>query len=110
MESSHAHPMKGDEVEVDYMVVGREKENVGGRQNEKKKLVVVGIEKQGKGVSRMYGQKITKSMGEELSKFFDNHIDKGAKIRTDRWSGYKPLKKAYPQLSREYSGKKVGNF
>lgn len=108
MEISHAHPMKGDEV--DDMVVGREEENVGGRQNEKKKLVVVGIAKQGKGVSRMYGQKITKSMGEELSKFFDNHIDKGAKIRTDRWSGYKPLKKAYPHLSREYSGKKVGNF
>jgi hypothetical protein len=110
MESSQAYPMKGDEVEVDEMVVGGEEENVRGRQNEKKKLVVVGIEKQGKGISRMYGQKISKSSGDELSNFFDNHIDKSAKIRTDRWSGYKPLEKEYPHLSREYSGKKGGNF
>jgi pyrimidine operon attenuation protein/uracil phosphoribosyltransferase len=50
MASSENHPMREDEVNVDEMVVGGE-EGVRGRQNQKKKLVVVGIEKKGKGIS-----------------------------------------------------------
>lgn len=110
MASSEKHPLKKDEVNVDEMAVGGEEENVRGRQNHKKKLVVVGIEKKGKGISRMYGQVINQSSSKELRRFFERHIDKEANIKTDRWSGYSPLEKDYPNLKREYSGEKGSNF
>lgn len=110
MQSSSQFPMKEEVVEVDETVVGGEEENVRGRQNQDKKLVVVGIEKKGNGISRMYGKHIQKSSSEELGDFFAEHIDKEAEIRTDRWSGYQPLEKQYPNLKREQSGKKGDNF
>ena len=51
MASSDNHPMREDEVNVDEMAVGGEEEGVRGLQNQKKKLVVVGIEKKGKSIS-----------------------------------------------------------
>ena len=51
MKSSKQHPLAGT-VEVDEMVVGQQEEQVVGRANKKKKLVMVGIEKKGKGISQ----------------------------------------------------------
>jgi hypothetical protein len=52
MKSSKQYPLTGS-VEIDEMVVVQQEENVIGRANKKKKLVIVGIEKKGKGISRM---------------------------------------------------------
>ena len=38
------------------------------------------------------------------------HISLEAKITTDSWTGYKPLKKEFENLKQIYSGKKGENF
>ncbi|MBX9850417.1 MAG: transposase [Cytophagaceae bacterium] len=73
--SSSGKNLLQDKVEVDEMVVGGHEQGVRGRKNRKKKLVVIGIEKQKKGVSRMYGKVIDNSGSKELKKFFTEHVD-----------------------------------
>lgn len=94
MQSSENHPLKG-EVEVDEAFIGEKDESVG-RSTETKSLIAIAIEKNGaKGVKRMYARKIENASAEQLKTIFDKHIDKDAKILTDKWTGYSPLKEAY---------------
>jgi transposase-like protein len=109
MASSQKYPLIGS-VEVDEMVIGQQEEGVRGRQNNKKKLVVVAIEKKAKGISRMYAKVIKNASNKELGPFFKNHISPRAKVKTDGWSGYSPLKGDYPYLEQALSGKKGDNF
>jgi hypothetical protein len=83
MSSSGNNPLQ-DKVEVDEMVVGGHEQGVRGRKNKKKKLVVIGIEKKKKKVSRMYGKVIDNSGSKELKKFFQKHIDQQATIKTNK--------------------------
>ena len=53
---------------------------------------------------------ITNASSENLGKFMRQHIDKDAKITTDKWNGYAPLETEFKNLSRIKSGKKGGNF
>jgi hypothetical protein len=99
-----------DRAEVDETVVGGQEEGVVGRKNKKKKLVVFAIERKGKGVSRMYGKVINQSSAKELGDFMKAKIDLSANVKTDKWSGYKPLIKDFPNLIQVESGKKGGNF
>ena len=101
--------MKG-KVEVDETVVGGQEEGVVGRKNDKKKLVVFAIERHGKGVGRLYGKVIKRSTAKELGAFMKQTIEPEAQIKTDIWSGYKPLKKDFANLSQVSSGKKGENF
>lgn len=41
--------------------------------------------------------------------FFDRYISKDAKVITDEWSGYLPLKKDYPKLEQRPSDKGKGH-
>jgi len=50
---------------------------ISGRRNKNKKLVVVGIEKKGKGVSRLYARVIPRSNRVSLRGFMKDHIDLG---------------------------------
>lgn len=109
MKSSGTHPLTG-KVEVDETVVGAQEEGVVGRKNNSKKLVVIAIEKTGKGVSRMYGKVIKHSSAAELGSFMRDVIDKQADVKTDVWSGYKPLKSDFVNLTQVDSGKKGRNF
>lgn len=109
MKSSENHPIKGS-AEVDETVFGGQEEGVKGRKNKKKKLVVVGVEKKKKGVSRMYARVIKKSSAKELGDFMKTHIDSKAKIKTDKWTGYTPLMMDFENLTQVYSGEKGGNF
>lgn len=109
MKSSGNNKMAGS-VEVDETVVGGQEEGVRGRKNGKKKLVVFAIEKKGRGVSRLYGKVIQKSSAKELGTFMKDMIDTDASVKTDSWSGYKPLKSDFPNLKNEDSGKKGENF
>lgn len=109
MKSSKDHPMNGV-VEVDETVVGQRQEGARGREKSKKKLVILGIEKKGKGISRMYARVIDRASEKEFRPFFKDHIDENASIRVDGWRSYKPLKKDYPNLKQEPSGKKGDNF
>ena len=53
-------------VEVDEMVVGQKEQGLKGRQKGKKKEVVVGIERQGNKVSRVYAKVVPNARSTEL--------------------------------------------
>ncbi len=107
--SSGDHPITGI-AEVDEMVVGGQEEGAKGRKNLNKKLVVVGIEKRKKGISRFYARVIPNASAEHLGSFMRHHIDSKAKVTTDKWAGYAPLEKDFENLVRISSGKKGSNF
>ena len=109
MKSNGNYPMKC-KVEVDETVVGAEEEGVRGRKNGKKKLVVIAIEKKGRGVSRMYGKVISASTSKELGNFMKKTISEDAEITTDGWISYKCLGKYFPHIKHVLSGKKGSNF
>src|SRR5680860_866784 len=73
MKSSGDHPITGT-AEVDETVFGGQEEGVRGRKNGTKKLVVVGIEKKRKGVSRLYAQQISNVDSVSLGGFMKDHI------------------------------------
>ena len=61
------------------------------------------------GIHRSYAQVIPKADAIELYAFADKFIDKSALLKTDGWTGYKPLKDSYPNLVQEKSDH-GGNF
>lgn len=109
MESSKSFPMEG-KVDVDETYVGQQDDQAIGRNEGKKKIMVVAIERKGKGVSRMYGRVIETASKKNLKKFMEDHIDTDANVRTDGWTGYKGLEEEFPNLVREKSEKKGKNF
>ncbi len=109
MESSGNYPIRGN-AEVDETVFGGQEENRQGRQNKSKKLVVVGIEKKIKGVSRLYARVIPNASSKEPRSFIRAHISPKANITTDQWIGYTPLNKEFEHMVHLPSGKKGSNF
>lgn len=109
MRTSGNHPLVGT-VEVDEAVVGGQEENVRGRGNKKKRLVVFAIERKGKGISRMYGKVIPSGHARHLRGFMEKTIDKDATVRTDGWTGYTPLKTQFKNLTQEKAQPKGKNF
>lgn len=97
-------------VEVDEFFVGEQEKGKKGRGNDKKKLVVLAIKIDQKGIHQSYAQVIPTANHVELAAFFDIHISKSACIRTDGWKGYLPLKKEYKNLTFENSGAKGKSF
>lgn len=109
MKSSGNHPITGT-AEVDETVFGGQEEGVRGRKNNNKRLVVVGIEKKKNGVSRLYAREISRADAASLGSFMRHHIDPGARVTTDQWTGYAPLGKDFANLVQIPSGKKGSNF
>lgn len=109
MKSSGRYPLQGT-VEVDEAVVGGQEEQVRGRANKKKRLVVFAIERKGKGVSRMYGKVIPSAHAKNLGAFMQETIDTTANVRTDGWAGYTPLKARFKNLEQEKVAPKAKNF
>ena len=95
MKSSGNYPLTGI-VHVDEFYVGGEEDGVKGRSSDsKKKLVVVALEIVGNGVGRAYAQVIDNASAASFRPFFHKYISKDARIVTDEWNGYKPLKNEY---------------
>ena len=109
MKSSGNHPITG-KAEIDETVFGSQEEGVRGRKNAKKRLVVIGIEKNKKGVSRLYAREIPKADAPSLGGFMKDHFATTAKITTDQWTGYAPLENDFKNLKRIPSGRKGNNF
>jgi transposase-like protein len=91
------------EIEVDETSVGQKEVGKVGRSKGSKKLVVVAIKRDGKGISKAYAKHIDNAGGKELKPFFEDHIDKEANIRTDGWRSYASIKKTYKKLTQEKS-------
>ena len=103
MGSSQQQPMEG-EVHVDEFVYGG-KENLkqGRSYDTKKKKLVVAVELSDTGkVKRVYFNKLKDYSSKSLQVIFDNHISPQADIKTDKWSGYKPISKIY-NITQELS-------
>jgi len=90
MKSSESFPLEGD-CEVDEAVIGGKKEGKRGRGAKGKKKISVVIEKNNRGITRAYCQKITDFSANELRKIFEKHINKNAQVTTDEWTGYIPI-------------------
>jgi transposase-like protein/Zn ribbon nucleic-acid-binding protein len=86
-------------IEADETFIGGEKEGVGGRGALGKALVAGAVEvlspKNGKPVAgRVRLQQVLDASEESwIDDFIVNNVKKHATIRTDGWSGYKPLKR-----------------
>lgn len=93
-------------VDVDEFFVGGYEEGKIGRSKGKKKQVVMGIEMKNKGIYRCHALQIENCGTKQLKPFFNTHISKEAKVRTDKWRGYKPLQSEYKELRQEKSNPK----
>ncbi len=102
MQSSFKYPLQG-QVHVDELWIGGPEENKRGRSKGDKKLVVLALEKLPDGVGRAYAQVLENASAKEFRSFFGNHITKDAKIITEKWRGYSPLKKEYSGLEQRES-------
>ena len=101
MQSSQRYPLES--VNVDEFLIGGPEENKKGRSKGKKRLVVLALEIVPGGMGRAYAQIIANASAKEFKKFFQKHISKDAKITTDAWRGYSPLKKEYKNLEQRLS-------
>jgi hypothetical protein len=109
MKSSKKNPMK-DKVDVDETYVGGQDDTAIGRNEGKKKIVVLAVERKSKGVSRIYARVIPTASKKNLQEFMVDHISPSAFVRTDKWTGYSGLEEQFPNLIREKSEKKGKNF
>jgi hypothetical protein len=96
MQSSELNPVIGTVYVDEFVYGGREDLKQGRSNNTKKKKIVAAVELDDKGgVKRAYFKRIDDYSSGELGKIFQSHISSKAKVKTDKWTGYKPLKKEY---------------
>jgi transposase-like protein len=95
------------QVEVDETYLGGLEEGVRGRKTEKKALLAVGAEENGKGIGRIRICQIKDASSASLHPFIANNIESGSIIHTDGWEGYSGLdKKNYAHKVTVLRGKK----
>ena len=99
MASSLASPLQGT-VHVDEFFVGGPEEQKRGRAKGNKKLVVLALEILENGVGRAYAEVIQHASSKELGLFLKKYVSKDAKVVTDEWTGYMPLKKEFSKLEQ----------
>ena len=78
-------------VEVDETYVGGH-ENRPGRDAPTKTLVVIAIEKRGRGLGRTRMATVRKASRDELCGFVERSVAPGSTVRTDGWKSYVTLK------------------
>jgi hypothetical protein len=96
MASSKQYPMTGT-VQVDEFVIGGKETGKQGRcYHTKKAKVVCAVELTDEGkIKRGYAQIIDDYSAESIQPIFEEHIDKEAKIKTDKWTAYTKIAKDY---------------
>ena len=82
-------------VEVDETYLSGPEESVRGRQTEKKPLVVVAAQEDGRGAGRFRWQEIPDALARNLIPFVEDWVEPGSVIHTDGWLGYEPLESDY---------------
>ena len=79
------------EIEIDETYVGGPEEGKRGREIEKKSIVVVAAEKNGRGIGRIRLRRVKDVSAESLLDFIRETVEPGATIHTDGWKGYAGL-------------------
>lgn len=94
IQSSELNSVVGTVYVDEFVYGGREdlKQGLGNDTKKKKIVAAVELDKKG-GVKRSYFNRIDDYLSNELGKIFQSHISPQAKVKTDKWTGYKPLKK-----------------
>jgi len=101
--SSKSYPLE-KEVHVDEFEIGTPQKGEQGRsKSEKKTRVVLAIEHRNGKSGRAYARVIEDYSFASLRHIFNDHISEDAFVVTDEWSGYKPLKKLYKNMSSKLS-------
>lgn len=96
MKSSELNPIVGTVYVDEFVYGGKEDLKQGRSNNTKKKKIVAAVEIDDKGgVKRAYFKRIDDYSSGEIRKIFQKHISTQANVKTDKWTGYKPLKKEY---------------
>lgn len=96
MKSSEQFPL-ASLVHVDEFTVGGKEEGKPGRSyDSKKKKAVIAVELTAENkIKRAYVKSIDDYSAKSLTPIFETHISKHAKVITDKWRGYDPLKVTY---------------
>lgn len=80
-------------VEVDETYLGGMEKGMRGRQTEKKALIVVAAQEDGRGIGRIRMRRIADASAASLMPFVQDSIEPGSLVHTDAWLGYEPLEK-----------------
>jgi len=99
MASSLAHPIEGT-VHVDEFWIGESEQKKPGRSHGKKKQVAVILEIVDNGVGRAYAELIENASAKELGRVLKKYVSKDAKVISDEWRGYTPLKKHFKNMEQ----------
>ena len=99
MASSLQQPLQGT-VHVDEFMIGGAEEQKRGRSKGAKKLIVVVLEILDSGVGRAYAEIIENASAKELRSFLSKYVSKEAKVISDEWRGYSPLKADFEKLEQ----------
>ena len=75
------------------LVVKKISSKEGALIQKKKKLIIAVETNDTRGIKRIYFDQLEDYSYKEIRKIFDKHISKSATIKTDKWTGYNPLKK-----------------
>lgn len=103
MKSSENFPLE-NEVHVDEFEIGTPQKGEQGRSKSEHKIrVVIALEYRDGKPGRGYAKVIQDYSAKSLGQIFEKHISTTAKITTDCWSGYKPLRKKYPNFEQTLS-------
>lgn len=96
MKSTESYLLTGKVIVDEFVYGGKENLKQGRSSDSKKKKIVAAVEIDEKGgVKRAYFKVIKDYSSESLETIFSAHISTKARIETDKWSGYKPLKGMY---------------
>ncbi len=75
-------------IEVDELYLGGLETGVRGRQTNKKSLIVVAAQQDGKGIGRIRMKRIPDASSRSLHPFIEESIEPKSIIHTDGWEGY----------------------
>ena len=79
-------------VEVDETYVGGVEPGVHGRETEKKSIVAVAAEEDGRGIGRIRLRRVQDVSAESLLPFARDVVEPGSVVRTDGWAAYADLR------------------
>ena len=80
-------------VEIDETYLGGLEEGTAGRGAEKKALIVIAAQADGKGIGRIRMRVIEDASAASLHPFVEDCIESGSTVHTDGWQGYAGLQK-----------------
>ena len=80
-------------IEVDETYLGGLEEGVRGRQTEKKALVVVAAQEDGRRIGRIRMRRIKDASANSLHPFVMESVEPGSVVHTDGWEGYTGLQR-----------------